>query len=139
MPRRNKTTRQKLRPDYLILGIFGVLLIFGLFTVGTTSFALSLEQYGNSWYIFLHQVLMVGIGGVLGFMVYKMPLKLLQKIAPLLFLLNLLLVFLVFIPGIGIETKGAHRWLALPGFSFQPSEFLKISLFFTCPHGFLQR
>lgn len=127
MLKKAKTIRQKLRPDYLILCVFGALLIFGLFTVGTTSFVSSLEQYGNAWYIFLHQVLMVGIGGILGFVAYKTPLKFLRKIAPVLFLFNLLLIFLVFCPGIGIETKGAHRWLNLPGFSFQPSEFLKIS------------
>jgi len=127
LQKKAKTSRQKLKPDYLIFGVFGLLLIFGLFTVGTTSFTLSLEQYNNTWYIFLHQVLMVGIGGGLGIVAYKMPLKLLKKIAPILFLLNLLLVFLVLLPHIGIETKGAHRWLNLLGFSFQPSEFLKIS------------
>jgi len=127
MLKKTKTIRQKLRPDYLILCVSSVLLIFGLFTVGTTSFTLSLEQYGNIWYIFLHQILMAGIGGILGFVAYKLPLKFLRKAAPILFLLNLLLIFLVFCPGIGIETKGAHRWLSLPGFSFQPSEFLKIS------------
>ncbi len=116
------------KPDYLIFAIFGVLLIFGLFTVGTTSFDLSLKQYNNVWYVFLHQILMVGIGAVLGFVAYKTPLNFLRKIAPLLFLLNLLLIFLVLVPGIGNEAKGAHRWINMPGgFSFQPSEFLKIS------------
>ena len=127
LQKKTKATRQKLKPDYLILCVSTSLLVFGLFTVGTTSFALSLEQYGNAWYIFLHQILMVGIGGILGFVAYKLPLKFLRRIAPILFLLNLLLIFLVFFPGIGIGTKGAHRWLNLPGFSFQPSEFLKIS------------
>lgn len=32
----------------------------------------------------------------------------------------------VFIPGIGLELKGAHRWLTLGSFTFQPSELLKI-------------
>ena len=116
------------KPDYLILFLFGILLIFGLFTMGATSFAISLERYNNTWYIFLHQLAMVIIGAVLGFAAYKSPIKFLRKIAPLLFLINLILVFLVFIPGIGIEAKGAHRQIKLPaGFSFQPSEFLKIS------------
>ncbi len=95
--------------------------------MGTTSFAISLGQYGNIWYLFLHQLLIVAIGAVLGFVAYKSPIKFLQKIAPILFLLNLLLIFLVFIPGIGIEAKGAHRQIGFGGFSFQPSEFLKLS------------
>lgn len=32
----------------------------------------------------------------------------------------------VFIPGLGLELKGAHRWLTLGSFTFQPSELLKI-------------
>jgi len=124
---KNKTIRRKTRPDFLILGIFGVLLIFGLFTVGTISFSLSLSQYRDVWYIFSHQALMVGIGLILGFIAYKIPIKKLNKLAFWLFLLNLVLVFLVFCPGIGVQIKGAHRWLRFSSFSFQPSEFLKVS------------
>ncbi|MFH0739519.1 MAG: FtsW/RodA/SpoVE family cell cycle protein [bacterium] len=115
------------KPDYLILCLFGVLLIFGLFVMGTTSFAISLGQYGNVWYLFLHQVAMVVAGIILGIVAFKLPIKFLKKIAPLLFLINLVLIFLVFIPGLGIEAKGAHRQIGLAGFSFQPSEFLKLS------------
>ena len=34
---------------------------------------------------------------------------------------------LVLIPGFGREVNGARRWLALPGFNLQPSEFVKIA------------
>ncbi|MDO8524039.1 MAG: putative peptidoglycan glycosyltransferase FtsW [bacterium] len=118
------------KPDYLILCLFSILLIFGLFVMGTTSFAISLQNYGNIWYLFLHQLIMVVIGGILGIVAYKSPVKFLRKIGPVLFLINVILIFLVFIPGIGIEAKGALRQIHLPGFSgfsFQPSEFLKIT------------
>lgn len=35
------------------------------------------------------------------------------------------LLMMVAVPFIGIENKGAHRWLSLAGFSIQPSEFMK--------------
>lgn len=35
------------------------------------------------------------------------------------------LLLMVIVPFAGIETKGAHRWLSIAGFSIQPSEFMK--------------
>lgn len=37
---------------------------------------------------------------------------------------------LVFVPHIGFSHGGAHRWIEIGSFSFQPSEFLKISFIF---------
>jgi cell division protein FtsW len=40
----------------------------------------------------------------------------------------LFLAVLVFVPHIGINLNGAHRWIRLPGATFQPSEMVKIAL-----------
>lgn len=37
-----------------------------------------------------------------------------------------LLLLLTLVPGIGREVNGSRRWLSLAGFSFQPSEFVKL-------------
>ncbi len=39
-----------------------------------------------------------------------------------------ILLALVFVPGIGVESFGAKRWLSLFGFSIQPSEIAKFAL-----------
>lgn len=44
-----------------------------------------------------------------------------------LFVLGVVALALVLIPGVGREVNGARRWISLPGFSFQPSELVKIA------------
>jgi len=53
---------------------------------------------------------------------------LLKKLAWPLFISALVLAGLVFVPHLGIKVHGAHRWIRLPGATFQPSEFVNIAL-----------
>lgn len=48
--------------------------------------------------------------------------------APWLFVLTVLLLALVLVPGIGVRVKGAQRWIRMPGVSAQPSELAKLAL-----------
>lgn len=119
---------QKKRPDYVLLMVVFVLLGWGIFTLGTVSAPLSLENYGNAWYYFFHQILMGLLPGLaLAFICFRLPLNFLKKWGPWLFFLNLILLFFVFLPKIGVEIGGAKRWLGLGPILFQPSEFLKIT------------
>jgi cell division protein FtsW len=52
----------------------------------------------------------------------------LKKLAWPIFIGALVLAALVFVPHLGIKIRGAHRWIRLPGATFQPSEFVKIAL-----------
>jgi len=52
----------------------------------------------------------------------------LKKYAIVIFALVIGLAGLVFVPHVGMQVNGAHRWLKLPGATFQPSELVKIAL-----------
>lgn len=120
--------RSKKGIDYILLGTISILVLWGAFTLAATSFPFSLERFGSSWNYFLHQ-LGFGIipGIILAFFVFKINLETLKKISPYLFAVNVLLLVLVFLPKIGVEIKGAKRWLNFGPILFQPSEFLKIT------------
>lgn len=117
----------KERPDYFLFSIFLILIIWGIFTVAMVSFPFSLRSHGHPWYYFWHQAatLMVGILGAI--ICYRLPVEKIKKWALYIFLINLLLLFFVFFPVIGVELKGARRWVNCGYFLIQPSEFLKIS------------
>jgi rod shape determining protein RodA len=51
----------------------------------------------------------------------------LVEIAPILYVLGLVLLVVVLVPGIGLKVNGQRCWIKLPGAGqFQPSEFVKI-------------
>ncbi len=114
--------------NYFFLIIVLALISWGFFTIFLISIPFSLQKYGNSWHFGLHQLFLGLIPGILiAYLFYKLDLKFLKKFSILFFILNLILILLVFLPVIGTEIYGSRRWLNLGPFLFQPSEFLKIT------------
>ena len=75
------------------------------------------------------------LGGMCALLMAKIFGPRLEKYAPILFYGTVIMLVLVFVPGIGVQVKGAHRWLNLGFFHLQPSELLK----FTLPLYFMKR
>ncbi len=113
--------------DYSLAIVVAVLLILGILVLANVSAVFSQEKFGKTTYYLSHQIIYgLFLGILLGFIAFKIPLSRFKKWAWPLVLLNLILMLLVFIPGIGIVSGGAPRWLNLGFVSFQPSEFLKL-------------
>jgi cell division protein FtsW len=114
--------------DYILLGISGIILVFGILILASVSASFSLEKFGSTSYFFNHQILFGLIPGIiLAFFVFRIRLDLLKKWSPILLLINIILLAMVFLPKIGIGIGGAIRWLNLGIVSFQPAEFLKLT------------
>jgi cell division protein FtsW len=60
--------------------------------------------------------------------VSRIRLELLERWAAIMLPLCMVALLLVLTPGIGVERGGARRWIALGGFSLQPSEFVKLGV-----------
>src|SRR5258708_11432925 len=81
---------------------------------------------GNAgWYLARQAVFLAAALGA-AIAVFLVPARWWQKAAPWLFMIGVLLLVLVLIPGFGREVNGARRWLALPVVSAQPSELVKL-------------
>jgi len=114
--------------NYFLLVLVCGLLAFSALFFYCLSAPASLQKYGNANYYFLRQLLLAFLpAAIAGFAGYKIPLQTLKKWAPWLVVLNIIALFMVFLPGIGLKAGGASRWLAVAGATVQPSEFLKIT------------
>ncbi len=123
-------TKRKKRPDFLIALIVFALVILGLVMITSASVVTSYEiTEGKSNYYFLtHQLIAVGIGFFVWLAFYSIDYNKWKKWAIYIFLFSIILLFLVFMPGIGKSIGGAYRWIGIGSFSFQPSEFVKLAI-----------
>jgi cell division protein FtsW len=74
------------------------------------------------------QLLFAFVGVMGACVIYWIGYRELLKLAlPILALVSLLLLF-VFLPGIGLERNGAHRWVKIGSYTLQPSELAKLAV-----------
>ena len=111
--------------DFVLVTLFLVLGFFGLLILSSASAHFSDSIYGNPSAIFNRQFFyfILGIIGLFG--CFFVPLNFWSSYDRLFITFGILLLFLVFIPGIGIEVNGANRWIRIAGFGLQPSEIMK--------------
>lgn len=74
------------------------------------------------YFVHRHEVFLL-LGVVVMLAVSLLPPLAIRRVASVGFCASLVLMVLV--PFIGVQTKGAHRWIDIAGISIQPSEFMK--------------
>ena len=115
-------------PDYPLIGTLAILISLGVLILVSVSAVLSQEKFDYPTYYWFHQISYGLIPGlILAFLAFKIPLSFLKKWAFTLFIINLIILGLVFAPKIGLQAGGASRWINLGPLSLQPAEFLKVS------------
>ncbi|MFM2398999.1 MAG: hypothetical protein RL341_1156, partial [Pseudomonadota bacterium] len=107
----------------------GVLIVLGAVMVYSASIALPdaprFARYTPTHFLIRH-VLFICVGLAAAAIVFRVPMAVWQRHAPVLFLVGIALLVLVLIPGIGKNVNGANRWIPLPVINFQPSEVMKL-------------
>ena len=112
-----------------LLFILPVLLsIIGIFMIYEASSITAARVYGDSLYFVKNQVIWFILSlGVFAFFSRVNYHNLYHLALPLL-VINLVLLLLVFVPGLYADVLGAKRWLKLGPITMQPSEMAKLTL-----------
>jgi len=108
--------------DWVLLGL--VLLISGIGILNLYSSGYNLCAGREPLY--MKQILWILLGLIMMIIVFSMDYRIIIRHAYIIYAVSLLLLLLVFF--YGNMTHGSQRWLALGGFSFQPSELMKLTI-----------
>jgi cell division protein FtsW len=108
-----------------------LLLSIGLVMVYSASIA-SAEASSHTgyraWYFLIRHGIFVAAGMAIATIAFQVPMKVWQKLAPMIFLAGAVLLVLVLVPGIGKSVNGSRRWLSLFVINLQPSELMKLAV-----------
>jgi len=96
--------------------------------VYSASNVIALKEHNDRLYYFKRQSIFLIIGYLLMYFICKMNIIKYQKYTGTVFLICLVMLLIVLVPGIGIVRGGARSWIGFKGFSVQPSEFIKLGL-----------
>lgn len=131
---------QPAQPELDLALLSTVLLLsgLGLIMVYSASIAIAESKFGENgtYYFLVRQAISIVLGIGFGMAAFKVSLRQWQTCSRFLLVIGIVLLFVVLIPGIGLEINGSRRWLPLVIFNFQPSELMKLLiLIFTADYA----
>ena len=122
----------KRRIDYILFGAVITLVAIGLLFVYSASSYSAEITYGNKYFFVTKQAIGAAVGLVAMFVASRVKLEFIRKLWIVGVVLSVVLLALVFVPGISIENYGARRWIGVGSFSMQPSEIAKFAYILFC-------
>jgi cell division protein FtsW len=118
--------RHPLTSLHLVLGVFGLLTLFGLVMVLSASSVESYTADGSSYSVFSKQLMFCVPGLFMFWLGLRISPRRLRALAPAALVVGLLsLVAVLFV---GDVRNGSRSWFAIGSFSLQPSEAVKVAL-----------
>lgn len=105
----------------LVLFVMGLAMVFNT----TSAEVLNRSLAKSTHHALIKQLLYALLGGLGAVGVWFLGYENILRFSGFFLSFFVFLLVLVFIPGIGQQINGAHRWLNIGGYSFQPSEFVK--------------
>ena len=112
--------------DLGLLVAAGALASLGVIMVASSSIAIADGQHVGPFYYVTRHVVFLALGIGLGTAVARIELDWFERNAFVLLLLAIILLLLVFVPGLGLRINGARRWIRLGIAGFQSVEAVKL-------------
>ena len=117
--------------DQALVWVTVALLAWGLVMVYSASIAMPdnprFAKYDHNFFLVRHAAFLC-VAFVAALISFQVPMRTWERWAPWLFIVSLLLLVAVLIPGVGRVVYGARRWLPLGIMNFQPSEMAKFAI-----------
>lgn len=120
--------KTKSNMDFTLLITVLILLAIGITMVFSASAASSYIKYNDSYYYLKSQGLYAIISIIAMLFFSRLNYKVLGKNALFFVIISIILLIVIFIPGVGYGAKGAVRWIKIGPWTMQPSEFAKTAL-----------
>jgi len=123
---RSSRLNRSVKIDAWLLMPVVLLVSMGLVMVGSSSIAIAESHGVATYYYLLRHLIYVLLGLMLATVFRSIPVAFLERISRPLMGLSVLLLLLVFIPGIGRSVNGSARWITLGVANFQVVEAVKV-------------
>ncbi|MCA9356010.1 cell division protein FtsW [Candidatus Nomurabacteria bacterium] len=118
-----------LKVDKVLLYISLCIVIIGILMFTSASLGIISKDTDKFLGVLTSQILLgVGGGGILFIATLRTRYTKWKKFAPTLFIISVIFLLLLYVPGLGFSHGGATRWLSIFGFSFQPAELYKVAV-----------
>lgn len=109
---------------FTLLTLLGI----GLIMIASAGVVYGRVRFGDDYYFLKQQMLGLGVGLLFLYILQKIDYHVWQRFVVPIFIVAIVLLVLVFIPGFGTTVYGAARWVELGPLSFQPSEVMKFAI-----------
>ena len=113
--------------DKGLLFIVGAIIVFGIIMLSSASSIIAYNLHNDSYYFLKHQLFGLILGLLAFWFFSKVNYQIWRKYALWMLIASIGLLILVFIPGLAGNWGTSRSWINIFGFSFQPSEFVKIT------------
>lgn len=114
--------------DLWLIVALVALVSLGLVMVTSASISIAARNQSHELYYFWRQLGAFGLGGLLGYWVFRQPLDRWQRLSGFALIIGIAMLVAVLLPGIGHEVNGSMRWLNTGLFTIQASEPVKLAV-----------